>query len=202
MLMIALVLASPLARAACQAEPPIVTVVPSLPDPPVDNSLNRVSLKELSPNAGHPQGFYQSRLEIQSTVKMRAARACMSITEVELRVTSLGRRIFIASEWRPASCAYGAILGHERKHQAVDDQLVQEQSAKIRDTMRASIIEAGPVVSGPAVQQVVKDRLTKIVQDAMHRALETLTEEEQRRETAVDSPSEYARVAASCPELH
>jgi len=197
------------ATETCKANAPVVTVGVNLPEPVIDNTLPQREIQALSPgyHGGRTVGLYSARIEAQSVSRIREvglalerAPTCLSITAVEVHLTMPVRRIYVSKELKPETCAYAAVLGHERKHQRTDDDALREHAQRIRRAIERAVIDAGPRQVLPADRERARAVLTEIVQTAFNKAFDALQSERTALQAGVDAGLEYARVTASCSD--
>jgi hypothetical protein len=209
--LLALGISRPATAASCEAKTPEVSINMPLQEPGVDSSLTQPALQQLSDqlipgrHGGHTLGLYRSRLMTSHTTKMRSVPSadlvCISIASVQIVFTMPERRINVASEWKPGTCGYTAILEHERKHQAADDQVIREHQQRFRQAIENAVAKAGPLAVPVARRETAQDRLEKVVQAAIEREIEDLVAEQKRMQQEVDAGLEYARVQGSCSQF-
>jgi hypothetical protein len=208
---LALGIPRPAAAASCEAKTPEVSINMPLQEPVVDSSLAQPALQQLSDqfvpgrHGGHTLGLYRSRLMTSYTTKLRIVASsdsvCVSIASVQIVFTMPERRIYVASEWKPGTCGYTAILEHERKHQATDDQVIREHLQRFRQAVESAVVKAGALAMPAAQRATAQDRLEKVVQTAVENELQELTAEQKSMQQEVDAGLEYARVRASCSQF-
>jgi hypothetical protein len=193
----------------CKGNTPVVTVGLNLQEPVIDNTLPQREVQALSPgyHGGRTVGLYSARIEAKSVSRIREvglalerAPICLSIAAVEVHLMMPARRIYVSKELKPGTCAYAAVLGHERKHQMTDDDALREHVPRIRQAIERAVTESGPRGALPADREAGRAGLTKVVQAAFKRAFDALQSDRTARQAQVDAGLEYARVTASCPD--
>jgi hypothetical protein len=209
--LLALGIPRPAAAAGCEAKTPEVSINMPLQEPVVDSSLAQPALQQLSDqfvpgrHGGRTLGLYRSRLMTSYTTKMRITTSsdsvCISIASVQIVFTMPERRIYVAGEWKPGTCGYTAILEHERKHQAADDQVIREHLQRFRRAVESAVVKAGALAVPTAQSATAQDRLEKVVQAAVESEFQELTAEQKSMQQEVDAGLEYARVRASCSQF-
>ena len=167
-------------------------------------------LQKLGPGGNfHPLGMYRASLkhDLQLEIATRSLRGadgkevfCVWIQRVALKIGFLPRNIMLAREYRLGSCEYGAIFGHEMRHAQIDDAVLGDYLPKLRTELRQAAAEAsarGAVVPGLVENRKaeLRQRMTQVIQGA---ATE-LDRLRNRAQSTIDTPSEYRRVAESCP---
>lgn len=105
--------------------------------------INREANKELitqQGNPGHPKvGLYRSqeRLDIVIDKEKKAGGICVTKIKIGL---GLGHVIDIASNYAPESCVYKFAERHERTHERIQAQKLQEANAYLKTALSANPI--------------------------------------------------------------
>ncbi|HKX07584.1 MAG TPA: twin-arginine translocation signal domain-containing protein [Stellaceae bacterium] len=205
-------LRSPAAEAAtlvCTHAAPAVRVNVRMPDPVLDSSQPQRAIQALaSPgyHGGRTVGLYYAEMnaklqtQFRSLSMSRAAPACVYITAVDLNIVMPARRIYVASELWEGTCPYTAVLGHERKHQAVDDLVVSKHTPHLQQAIQDAVLEVGPLDVSANGREAVQARLQRAVKSAFDKAWSAFQAERTELQRQVDAGLEYARVTASCPD--
>src|SRR5260221_7842457 len=192
------------AAGGCSRPRPTINLSRELRRPVLDNTLPRPALQGILPGGEGTttEGLYTGRLTGAVTRKTgiqgTAGDVCVRVDRIDVQITIAPRTIYIARGRRPGSCGYNVVLEHERKHEAVDDDVVIAHLPIIRQALETAATMAGTLVVPAYQRQEAVDRLTKAISDAFDRAITQLTAEQARRQAAVDTPQEYARVSAAC----
>jgi hypothetical protein len=204
---LALVAAAP-AQAAVSCAPSVakVAVEMDMPEPVVDNSLAQPALQNLAGSryhGGRALGLYRMTLTIDWTARLVRSeangRACLSIDNVTLHIGMPSRRIYIMRERHPGTCLYESVLDHERKHQAVDDEVMAEELPRLQATVEHAIAALPPTWPLPTAEaDEAEHRLTAPVAAAVQRGWAELFAARAARQAEIDSPQEYRRVRAVC----
>ncbi len=200
--------ASVSAAGNCRASAPLVAVDLDLAEPAVDNTLPQREIQAKSPgyHAGRSVGLYWAQVEAKLATHMRIGPAlprepaCVSITAVDVHLWMPIRRIYVARELQPGGCTYSAVLAHERKHQATDDRVLQDNESRIRQAVERAAADAGGRLALPADRERAQADLTKAVQAAFNRVFDGLMSERSVLQARVDAGLEYQRVTVSCPD--
>ena len=194
--------------AACGNAEPAVHVDASLPEPILDNSQPQRAIQTLAPgyHGGRTIGLYYAEVEakIQTNFRSiglaRASRACLFVTAVDVGIAMPKRRIYVSSELWPGTCPHSAVLEHERKHEATDDQAIRIHAPRIRQAIQDTILNQGPIRASAEERGAAQARLERAIQSAFDRAWAAFLAERSELQRQVDAGLEYARVAASCPD--
>jgi hypothetical protein len=196
------------AALACGHPEPAVRVDASLPQPVLDNSKPQRAIQALAPgyHGGRTIGLYFAEVSAKVEMQFRAAwlsrasSACVFITGVDVRFAMPTRRIYVASEFWPGTCQYGAVLAHERKHEAADDRLIREHAPRIQQAVRDAVMSLSPLEAPANQRGAAQARLQKAVQAAFDKTWAAFQAERSEAQRQVDAGLEYARVTASCPD--
>ena len=194
---------------ACTGASPAVHVDASLPEPILDNSQPQRAIQARAPagyHGGRTVGLYQAEVAAKIQTRFRSvwvrntSPACLSVTAVEVGITMPMRRIYVASELWPGTCQHNAILGHERKHQATDDQAIRKHAPRLQQAIQDALARLGPIQASADERGAAQARLERVVQSAFDRAWDAFQAERNDLQQQVDAGLEYARVTASCPD--
>ncbi len=206
----AMLVATPItsAQAAldCRPVPSNLTFDVSAPEPVIDNSLPQPALQGLAGKTHHrgrTLGLYIAKIKTSVRILINSrsttTETCRWIetVAVELRITD--RTIYVIRERKPGTCPYDIVLGHERKHQAVDEAILRDHVPRLREEIEQAIAhlpqpKAIPVAQGAALDK----RLFAAVRGALDRGMARLERDRALRQQDVDTPAEYRRVGAGC----
>lgn len=125
-------------------------------------------------------------------------KACVELKKLEVLFWAKPE-VLIASNFKKGSCEYREVLGHEQKHIRVLRNFVREQAPLLKK-------EVKKIVSSSRTQYKVKEQNVEKAQKEIEKQIFSRLEAHQNkimpilqsRQTAIDSPEEYARVAAKC----
>jgi len=198
------------AALACTHAQPSVHVDVSLPEPVLDNSQPQRAIQALAPgyHGGRTIGLYSAEVAAKIETQFRslglrggkAAPACLFITAVDVRFVMPTRRIYVSSELWPGTCPYTAVLDHERKHEATDDQAVRKHAPLMRQAIEDAVANLGPFQVSADEHDAAQARLERAVQSTFDKAWATFQAERSDMQRQVDAGLEYARVTASCSD--
>ena len=196
------------AALTCTHAAPSVRVEVSLPAPVVDNSKPQRAIQALNPDyhGGRTVGLYYSEVQAHIQTQFRsfalgsASPACLFITAVDVRIVMPTRRIYVSSELWPGSCPYTAVLAHERKHEATDDQAIRKHAPRIQHAIEDAVARVGSVEGSAGQHETAQARLTALIQTAFDKTWAAFMAERSAQQQQVDAGLEYARVTASCSD--
>jgi hypothetical protein len=194
----------PAAPLACAATVPRVSVSRSLPPPAIDNTLTQPQLQRVAANhhAGRALGLYRAtvngRFNAEIAMRWDESEACLWVSSLAIEVEAVDRRIWVIRERRPGTCHYDAVLAHERRHEEVDDAMVEAYAARLRSVLAQEAAALGLVRVAPGERDAAQQRLVDALKKAFQAEMRALQAERERRQNAIDTPAEYRRVGAAC----
>lgn len=192
---------------ACGAEPPRIAVAESMPPPTIDNSLSQPQLQRIAAHRhpGRSLGLYHATVnghfDAQLEVRWDEGEACLRVASIALRVEAVDRRIWVIRERRPGTCEYEAVLTHERQHQKVDEAVVGSFVPMLREALARRAAALGVVRVQQSERDAAQKRLIAAIDETFQAEMRAMQEERERRQEAVDTPTEYRRVGAACDPL-
>ncbi|HKT19946.1 MAG TPA: hypothetical protein VJR47_17980 [Stellaceae bacterium] len=193
-------------RAACpRGAAPAYVVTVQLPAPTIDDSLTLAQIAERS-HASYRYltlGATVSNLLIVGVATSRLAPAvgggsCAYPQQVSL-VLALGERVIhVAREFHTGEpCVYDEILGHERRHAALDDKLLGDEKIELPSALPERFADLDGVWGQD--EHAARDALQERLQ-ADTQALQAAIEEKRRAAHAaeIDTFEERHRLANAC----
>jgi hypothetical protein len=199
------------AAAICEAKAPTVNFVFDMPKPKLDNTLSQPELQQLAnkfeteTHGGRTLGLYSTKIRIPFTMKTKMVTAgdtvCMSVVEIEVRVSLQDRRIYVIKEWKPGTCPYTSILAHEEKHRSVDDTVFRERATIAKRKIADAVVRIGTISVAKSQTNAAQDRLGKLVEESLSKITMDMVEARNQAQRNVDAGLEYSRVAASCQQF-
>jgi hypothetical protein len=194
------------AYADCPPSSADVSVNLRLAEPTLDNSLWQPQLQDLAGkehHGGRTLGLYRMEMRSGFRASIRSRQdggwICLWIEKVALSLTVSPRQIYVVRERAPGTCPYNAVLAHERKHQAVDDELFNQSVPWLRHRIEKAVLNLPHGQPVPASEvAAIQARLNKIMSDTVTSAVADMMAERKLRQSRVDTPGEYQRVGAAC----
>jgi hypothetical protein len=124
----------------------------------------------------------------------RSGQVCVR-PEIEVRLSMVPMTVYVGREFRGDECKREAIMEHERRHVAVYRDYLAEVVVEVRDEITRAY--GNVVMHFPGrdqAQREIETALTGYLDPILQRS----TRELKLRQADVDTPAEYARVAAAC----
>lgn len=188
--------------------PPVPSITVELASEPVtlDRGKSAADLSRMrGPSPRHQtRGLYvatlHSQLEIGYVSASDGRRACVTVDRVVARVGLRRRVIHVAREFPAGSCESNAVLDHERRHQATDDNLLAREIAGLKAHLSEATrtAHAGPIGNGEIGR--AQARIKQELGEAFRQATEAINNRREAAQAAVDSKAEYAFVQGRCPD--
>lgn len=184
--------------------PPTRIEVKSIPAQyDTDTSRPYAELSRMGVEAGENErviGLTRARIGHRATIVVagieepRSRKVCVR-PEITVEMSLLPMTVFVGREFRDDPCRRTAIVEHELKHVAVYREALDEMTAEAR----AEITRAyGNAVMEFATRDEAQREIEQALAGYLGPLLERASREVRRRQAGVDTPAEYAHVAAAC----
>jgi len=184
---------------------PKFQITPVLSEPKIDTKLTLNDIAVLS----HVEynhlalGATEGKLLVLSVFSAHASPSpkggvCVYPSDVELTVSVAGRVIHVAHEFVGTEpCVYGEILGHEKHHVSLDDQLLNQAAAELRASLPARLVPLYGVwgVDEPNARASLKVKIVKQV-NAIQADIQAKRDAAHAEQ--VDTPEENVRLREAC----
>lgn len=178
----------------------------------VNNEHSRDSLRQMQRRSGRANAFgtawtpvgltltelkYQMRLQIEA-LPLPSGRYCARLTTVNAELGYDKLSVFIARKFRPGSCAYNSIKGHEMTHVAVFQQALDEFFPRLQHRLERAAGQLQPVQSASPdlAASYLRQRLGASVQSLFLEMNRTLD----RNNARLDTPERYKQEQAQCKD--
>ena len=193
-------------EAGCAQLPPSRFEVAAVP---LDYHLDETrSIDQLNLQSGHTPGVhltfgltvanfgYQTQMAIRSAEDQAGSRACGTV-DVAVRLSMQPVTVYLAQELDGSPCARTATMEHELMHVAVFRTVLDEAARDLAADLAAAI---GPGLQRAASQDELQRQAKARINDHLSEFLRRRQRELGQRQSAVDSPPEYARVREACTQ--
>jgi len=131
-------------------------------------------------------------------IRTRNNKSCVQLSKIEV-VFWAKPVVVIASNFEKGSCEYREVLAHEQKHIRTTRKFIREFAPKMRKEVR-KIIDTSrlhTVVSAEKIDQA-QDKIQAPIVKRIFAYQDKIMPILRSRQEAIDTPEEYARVAAQC----
>ena len=139
-------------------------------------------------------------IAMQGTFEVRTqkAKSCVQIRNVDV-LFSAKPEVIIASNFKKGSCEYREILAHEQKHIRTTRRFMSEYAPKLRAEVNKIIKKARTRMMVPQGQETrAQEQMQKEITNGLIAFQKKIIPILQERQTKIDTPEEYARVASGC----
>lgn len=202
------------AETACPAVPPVV-IATRIDERPVvlrhDLSIesltayaqNNRDIRLVDPSA-HLGGLTDSELRVRTKIKFLiyqrsdGAQVCLAVGGADIELL-LAPTVFIVKNKPKGSCAYSETLNHENKHISTDRQLMRDYRRDLEQAVRDVLATQPRIASITPDQRIQRQEEWQArIETAVARVFTALQAERDHRQSLVDTPEEYQRVAMAC----
>jgi hypothetical protein len=124
---------------------------------------------------------------------------CLFIDKINVKL-KISPTIYVAREYKKTGCMYRAVLEHEKKHVALDREIMNKYTNLIARDVEAYVRKTGSVRGPitirrmPQAQKSVNDGLAQLIRGYSQK----MNEERRRRQQQIDTLEEYNRVNNLC----
>ncbi|MEO0393786.1 MAG: hypothetical protein AAF213_11180 [Pseudomonadota bacterium] len=155
-------------------------------------------------SAGHSaRGLYQAELmhryliEFDEEVGGWTSPNCLAVSRVAVDLTYFQPTIFLAKELAWARCVAIEVRKHEQKHARVDRDMMDW----LGQLMRGELVKWVGIRAPTAVDdlETAKARHDAELKTKIEQVINLYVSERNKRQLAIDTPEEYARIDAACP---
>ncbi len=153
----------------------------------------------------HVGGLMSGEVSISQNLRMMQETfpsfnaGCLFVDKISVSI-HVAPTVYIAREYPKQGCMYAAIMEHEKKHIAVDREIVNKYTRIVGEAIDKVLKEIGyahgpyPAQNLPAEQQ----KIHSVLQILLKQYSDAMSAERQKRQQAVDTLQEYERVQALC----
>lgn len=173
------------------------------------NSLKSHDIDTVSPYDQHAHteigGLMSGEISVKTNVgfgwtsSRRTGETCFWYDNIDVNM-HIDPTILVASEHPEGTCMHGSILEHEMKHIKVDRKVLKKYQGLLKSDIQRVVRKVDVV--GPVSErskEKARQKMMRIIEKTVSNRTERMYEERRRLQQAVDSLSEYERVAARCP---
>ena len=173
-----------------------------VPPARLNRNVSRADLRGLAPHGqgANTLGLMRSRLELSNNAQFASSASaggyCYWVQSIEVVLQYRSLDILVASEYRRDSCAFRAILSHERDHVRVAREYLARFEPRFRQALNSVDV---PTPGRPAFTTgTPKKEVQRIVGNLIQPVYEELNTTMARAQGKLDTPEQYARIQARC----
>lgn len=191
-------------HASCATKPNIEIEVAFRQEPLVENATGKEALAEMF-GLAHGTGkrvnalttirrVYQP-LALVTSAKLADGSFCASAAKVMVKIDG-DMTIHMANDIKPGTCRWDAVLHHEQKHVAVNQQAISRSVETIRTSLSRELAETLPVTA--PTEEAAKNGMINAVRSILDREMARSFQQAKAENILIDNPEEYAAVDAAC----
>ncbi len=148
-----------------------------------------------------PLGLAKADVTYQISIQARVTSLpngsfCVSLVEADIEYAFADTAIYIASEIPVGTCMFSKVEEHERRHVAVDAQLLREWHFRLQQEADYAVRDLGPIWSYN--QEQAMEELKSRLRSSLQESSKTMLGERSRRQAQVDTRMEYDRISRAC----
>ena len=149
-----------------------------------------------------PVGLTSAALIMNSSFKIMTASSqtspmsCSQVTQLNVNLGFEKTTIYMPTDLKKHTCAYHAVLGHEKKHVRTDKAFLKSIVPEIKRELSWAIRGLGTIRSGS--QKYASDKISKTLNKKLHALGQKFATRRRSWHKRVDTPQEYKRVGRSC----
>lgn len=193
---------------------PVVKVVIREPATTIDHSRSQAQIEALGQKAGvqgasrnsrmHIVGLTISELGTRLSMNAKVAGAnkasgyCVQIQDLTIKLSYEKQVIYVPREYPKGSCAYGAVLDHERQHAEINRKALHDYSGPLRQRALTELKALGPIYV--TTKADVDRRAGQIIEQRLAGAFKQFHASRDSNHARIDTEREYARVQARCKD--
>lgn len=202
--------APPAATGSCPPGPPATIKVERLfTEPAIDFSRDSIQISAVTNGAvvaplapgerrnGATLSNQISRFDIdQAFETMPDGTVCGRVRGISGRFGFVGTKILVASELEQDECLKNEVLAHETRHVETVKAILDDYAPRMEAALTRVAAELNAVPGSS--RWTLRMKIRTAVDAAQNEVMMAANEEHVRRQLALDTPEEYARVDASC----
>ena len=123
-------------------------------------------------------------------------KTCVYPSQVEATVGYKTIEVFVAKEYRKASCQYKAVLIHEKEHVAAYRKALKKGASRIKSRLKGFLKKFTPisVAKGEDPTQAIADKINA----GLEKALTDYSNEAEDLNAVIDLPKNYRKTEKKC----
>ena len=188
----------------CSTEDPKVVVKLKTAQTKYYKNYSAQTINQIHNNAGGGTilGLAGGPLEVdlqgQYEIRTRNGKSCVQLSAIEF-VLWAKPAVIIASNFQKGSCEYREVLAHEQKHIRTTRKFIREYAPKLKKEVKRIIntSKKHAVVAEDRIE-IARKQIQKPITERIFSFQNKMISVLQKRQIAIDTPEEYARVARQC----
>ncbi len=170
----------------------------------LDRSKTKAQLTELSFHGPRAKvlGLMRAALGLHTTATYKQSEAtngfCFWVEEVEVVLRYQSMDIYVASEYSENSCAYHAILRHEKDHVAVAQNYLDRHAPRFRAALTSLLIPKPQSPKLVGTEEETKTEVERLLAKLLKPVVKEMRRDLLEAQADLDTPLQYARVRGQC----
>ncbi|MBL4666416.1 MAG: hypothetical protein JKY04_03490 [Sneathiella sp.] len=138
----------------------------------------------------------RSGMGVEIRARTFGSRACISLKTVKFSFERAHSEIFVSRKYKPGTCAYKAILAHEREHMAINAKV----QAKYEALLKKKVAERAKLVKPYFASNPRNEpkRLIRRLNSEIKPLMAQFNTERKKRNEKIDTSKSYAKVQRKC----
>ena len=128
----------------------------------------------------------------------RGAGHCFWVRRTELKIRQPSPDIYVAREYRRSSCAYQAVLAHERRHMAIAREQINRYLPRLRWVLTSLLIPTAERPIFVASAEAAKSQVRTLMKELAEPLFKEMRQALNAAQAALDSPASYRRLRKQC----
>lgn len=154
------------------------------------------SRKSVTAGLTRAEGGYEVRAQTLIYTLKPKQRYCGWLSQIEVKLLFKSMLVNVATEYRPGTCEYTAVIDHENQHVAIFRRNMDVYSRKIKAALERAVAGYGSAFAGSeseVTRQFMTEagRVIKPLMDEMH-------DQAEREHGQLDSPKSYQYTQGLC----
>ncbi|MEH6474604.1 MAG: hypothetical protein V7727_02895 [Sneathiella sp.] len=123
-------------------------------------------------------------------------RTCISLRTVKFSFERVHSEIFVAKKYKPGTCAYKAVLAHEREHMAINAKVQGKYEAKLKQKVIVAVKKVKPYFASKPKKE--PKRLIRRLNAELSSLMAQFDKERKKLNGRIDTSKSYAKVHRKC----
>ena len=199
--------ASAQVTADCPGDPDIdhdIELAIDIPEPRLHHDLGIAELGRRAPHGPGKRvlGLANTRLDFGWAVRFEwqawGDGFCFWVRRTELTIRQPSPDIYVAREYRRGSCAYRAILSHERQHMSISRGQINRYLPRLHWVLTSLRIPTGVRPIFVASAEAAKSEVRALMKDLAEPLYEEISLALRAAQAKLDSEASYRRLRKAC----
>jgi hypothetical protein len=175
-----------------------------IPEPRLHHDLSIAELDRKVPHGPGSRvlGLAKTGLEFGWSVRFewqqRGDGFCFWVRRTALSIRQPSPDIYVAREYRRSSCAYQAILAHERQHMKISREQIDRYLPRLRWVLTSLRIPTAERPIYVTSAEAAKSEVRVLMKDLAEPLFQEMSQALRKAQAKLDSPASYRRLRKQC----